>query len=43
MKTVPLMAACLLVLGLTAGCHTGPMAPPVNAQGATILEFRSQM
>jgi thiol-disulfide isomerase/thioredoxin len=43
MKTMPLMAACLLVLGLVAGCHTGPMATPANPQGATILEFRSSM
>jgi hypothetical protein len=43
MKTVPLMAACLLVLVLMAGCHTGPMANPANPQGATILEFRSSM
>ena len=41
MKTVRLLAACLLVLGLVALCLTGPLATPSRAAGATIVEFRS--
>jgi hypothetical protein len=41
MRTVRLLAACFLVLGLAALCLTGPLATPVKAQGATIVEFRS--
>jgi thiol-disulfide isomerase/thioredoxin len=41
MRTVRLLAACLLVLGLVALCLTGPLATPAKAQGATIVEFRS--
>ena len=43
MKTVRLLTACLLVLGLAALCLTGPLATPSQAAGATIIEFRSQM
>jgi hypothetical protein len=43
MKTARLLAACLLVLGLLALCLTGPLVSTAKAQGATIVEFRSQM
>ena len=43
MKNVRLLAACLLVLGLVALCLTGPLVTSVQAAGATIIEFRSQM
>jgi hypothetical protein len=41
MKTMRLLAASLLVLGLVALILAGPLATPSQAAGATIVEFRS--
>jgi hypothetical protein len=43
MKTVRLLTACFLVLGLVALFLAVPLTTPAKAQGATIIEFRSQM
>ncbi len=43
MKTLRLLAACLLVLGLVVLSLTGPLVTTAKAQGATIVEFSSQM
>jgi hypothetical protein len=43
MKTMRLLTACLLVLGLVALCLTGPLVTPAKAQGATIVEFRNPL
>jgi hypothetical protein len=43
MKTLRLLTACLLVLGLVALCLTGPLVTTAKAQGATIVEFRNPL
>jgi|GEM_PF-2983783 hypothetical protein len=43
MKTVRMLAACLLVLGLVAPFLTGTLTTPAQAQGATIIEFRTSI